>query len=117
MYPTIITSTDGAWLVCNESVVAGMHLIEEDDDLALEDDKLIGSVHIGNIYRTADGSKGRASELLRAITKWADSHGYTLTLYPCASGDLSQQNLIAWYERNGFHTTFGGLMIRRPTWK
>jgi hypothetical protein len=74
----------------------------------------VGSIILTGLDRQANGVKGRASEVLTALTKWADANNERLLLSPAASGDLKQPDLIKWYERNGFTTTSDGLMERNP---
>ena len=81
--------------------MAGTREIEEDDDISLEYPSRVGAVMITGIDRQAEGQKGRASEVLKAMTDWADTNNKQLVLMPAASGDLKKDNLIDWYSRNG----------------
>lgn len=67
------------------------------------------------LERQAGGQKGRASDTLKALIKWADENNERLVLTPAASGDLKQVELVAWYERNGFTRAADGAMERNPT--
>jgi ribosomal protein S18 acetylase RimI-like enzyme len=58
--------------------------------------------------------KGFARTLMREITADADREGITLYLEINASGDMSYDQLAAWYERNGFED-IGGIYRRRPS--
>ena len=101
-------------MVANESVSASMRRIAEDDDFAFDHPDLAGAVLIQNISRDRDGATGRASEVLRAVTDWADQNNETLALVPAARGALSTEQLRDWYARNGFVERRGGAMVRKP---
>lgn len=59
--------------------------------------------------------KGYASTLLKRVLYEADQEGITLTLEVIPSGNLDEQQLTAWYERNGFIKQGNGVMKRvRP---
>ena len=101
-------------IVGNESVLGGLRRVTADDYVALDTPARVGSIILTGLDRQANGVKGRASEVLTALTKWADANNERLLLSPAASGDLKQPDLIKWYERNGFTTTPDGLMERNP---
>jgi hypothetical protein len=104
-------------IASNESVIAGLRKIGEDDDIALENPSRVGSVLISGIDRQRDGQKGRATELLQSITSWADKNNFPLVLVPAASkveNGLDNQQLEAWYTRNGFRKQADGAMVRAP---
>jgi len=92
----------------NKQAVAGVKVIEEDDDLAYEG-YYPGFAVLSGINSTG---KGYASEVLRAVCQWADSKGHRLVLCPIASGELGQDALVSWYERNGFKQDEAGMMVR-----
>jgi len=92
----------------NKHAVASVKIIEEDDDLAYEGYYPSFAV-LSGINSTG---KGYASGVLMQVCQWADSEGYRLVLCPVASGNLSQAELIAWYERNGFKQDEAGMMVR-----
>ena len=101
-------------IVQNESVLGGLRRVTADDDVALDNDSRVGAVMLTGLDRQAGGSTGRASEVLKAFTDWADANNERIILSPAASGDLKQPELIQWYERNGFVATPDGLMERTP---
>jgi hypothetical protein len=100
----------------NESVTAALRLITEDDDIALDNPERAGYVMITGISLQHNGKPdaGRASDVLRAITMWADYNNIHLILVPSASGRLDNEMLSAWYERNKFYKELDGSMIRAP---
>jgi hypothetical protein len=102
-------------VVGNESVLGGLRRISEDDDIASESSNRVGAVLLTGLDRQAGGQTGRASEVVSALTEWADKNNETLVLTPAASGDLKQPDLIKWYERNGFKLMPDGAMERQPT--
>lgn len=97
----------------NDSVIASLRRIREDDDIALDAPERVGAILIENIYRTADGSTGKASAILRAITQWADEAQHTLVLIPAGEISGCKDALVAWYERNGFRRNNDGAMTRQ----
>ena len=98
----------------NESVMASLRRISEDDDIALDEPRRVGAVMLENINRLAEGRPGRATALLQDITNWADANGETIVLMPSGQIDGSRENLKAWYERNGFVAQPDGAMVREP---
>lgn len=102
-------------VVGNESVLGGLRRISEDDDIASESPNRVGAVLLTGLDRQAGGQAGRASEVVKALTEWADKNNETLVLSPAASGDLKQPELVKWYERNGFTQMPDGAMERQPT--
>lgn len=102
-------------IVFNEAVLGGLRRVVADDDVALDNPSRVGAVMLTGIDRQAGGSAGRASEVLTALTTWADISNERIVLSPAASGDLKQSELVKWYERNGFTTTPDGLMERNPS--
>jgi hypothetical protein len=102
-------------VVGNEAVLGGLRRVVADDDVALDNPSRVGAVMLTGIDRQAGGSAGRASEVLTALTNWADISNERIILSPAASGDLKQPKLVKWYERNGFTTTPDGLMERNPS--
>ena len=101
-------------IASNESVLAGLRRIGEDDNLAYEDPAHVGSIMVTGIERQHDGSHGRASAVLDALVKWADEKGERLVLSAKASGELDQAGLEAWYERRGFVKDDAGYHVRTP---
>ena len=108
---------NGRGIVFNESVLGGLRRITEDDDIASDYPSRNGAVMLTGLDRQAEGEKGRASDALQALTKWADTNNEKLVLMPSASGELSQSDLTSWYERNGFVTQSDGAMERAPATK
>lgn len=100
----------------NESVLASLRRINEDSDLLFDDPDVEGAVLISGIDRQDGGAPGRATEVLQAITSWADANGNKLALLPGMGSKyfLSKGQLEAWYERNGFVKRGSGLMVRKP---
>lgn len=100
----------------NESVTAGLRRINEDDDVTFDDPDVTGAIAISGINQQHDGTPnaGRASDVLRAITRYADANGEVLSLVPAASGRVNQEGLVAWYKRNGFEQRASGIMVRQP---
>lgn len=108
-----VTFRDDRGTASNESVTASLRVIEQDDDIALEDESRVGAVMLENIYRLDGGQPGRATELLQAITKWADDNQKTLVLMPSGEIAGSRENLKSWYARNGFVEQADGAMVRK----
>ena len=104
----------GKGIAYNESVLAGLRTIAEDDNIADDHPNRVGAVMLTGIDRQAGGAKGRASELLKGITDWADTNGKTIVLMPSGSIEGSRENLVSWYERNGFVQDNDGAMVRQP---
>jgi hypothetical protein len=100
----------------NESVTAGLRRIDEDDDVTFDDPDVTGAIAISGINQQHDGTPnaGRASDVLKAITRYADANGEVLSLVPAASGRVNQDGLVAWYKRNGFEQRASGIMVRQP---
>lgn len=96
------------------STSACVRIIEEDDDIALEDETLIGCVFVSSILRIGT-TRGHATPLLQAIKDYAGSR--PIALFPvagCVPDALSQEQLVAWYERHGFKRQPSGLFICHP---
>jgi hypothetical protein len=98
----------------NESVIASLRVIDEDDDIAFEYPKRVGAVMLENIYRVDKGETGRATPLLQSIANWADANGKKLVLMPSGEIANSRAALKNWYERNGFVSKADGAMEREP---
>jgi hypothetical protein len=98
----------------NESVLINAREIKEDDDIALEDESRVGAIMISTIDKVREGKPGRASAALKEMTDWADANNKRLVLMPSGSIAGSKDNLVAWYERNGFVQDFDGAMVRNP---
>ena len=109
-----VTMEGDRGIVSNESVLGALKRIGADDDIALEFPNRTNAVMLTGIDRQAGGATGRASEVLKALTAWADKTGEKLVLMPAASGDLKAPDLKAWYERNGFVLKSDGAMERPP---
>ena len=104
----------GKGIAYNDSVLAGLRTIAEEDNIADDHPNRVGAVMLTGIDRQAGGAKGRASELLKGITDWADTNGKTIVLMPSGSIEGSRENLVSWYERNGFVQDNDGAMVRQP---
>ena len=85
---------------------ANMRVISEDDDIALDNSELVGSVLIPNIAAKEPG-KGAGSKLLTSITDFADKQQVPLVVVPV------RPELKNWYARNGFEDR-GDFMVRSP---
>lgn len=72
-----------------------------------------GLIHRINVPHPHRG-KGIGSRLLKEICEDADRDGVTLVLYAYASGGLPMEQLVMWYERNGFELKKFMRMERRP---
>ncbi len=101
-------------IVSNESVLGGLRRITSSDDIAADAPERVGAVLLTGLDIQAGGKRGRASDVLRALTNWADANNERLVLVPSASGELRQADLVQWYERNGFKTLPDGAMERSP---
>lgn len=108
----------GDGIAFNESVLAGLKTVDEDSDIALEYPQFTGAVLISNIERQAEGTSGRATEVLRSITDWADANKKPLVLTAAASKSelMGQKGLEDWYKRNGFEfvSDTDKRMVRQP---
>lgn len=102
------------FLFSNRAVLVSAHRLSEDDDLVLEYPELENAVHVASVMRLAGADSGLASEALRQATDWADRSGEVLSLVAHASGPLTQEQLVSWYQRNGFEIASGKLMVRYP---
>jgi hypothetical protein len=113
--PAIVNIDEkGRGTAFNESVLAGTKGITADSDMGEDYPSRVGAVMITGIDRQAGGQKGRASEVLKTMTDWADANNKQLVLMPAASGDLKKDDLISWYSRNGFVQESDGAMVRQP---
>jgi TP901 family phage tail tape measure protein len=108
----VYPSRMGGFSASNESVLAGLHRVEAGTWSGPEKD--VGALILSGIDRQRDGKKGRSSDVLKAITEWADRNNERIILNAKASGDLPQEDLVKWYERNGFVTRKDGAMERTP---
>lgn len=108
----------GHGIAFNESVLAGLQTVDEDSDIALEYPQLTGAILISNIERQAEGTAGRATEVLKSITDWADANNKLLVLTAAASKSelMGQKGLEDWYKRNGFEfvAATDKRMVRQP---
>ena len=110
----ILSFQNGKGQVFNESVSIGFRAINEDDDITYEYPESEGWIYIYYVELQHNGQSGRASEVLKYLTNWLDVNNKIALLMPAASGKLSQDDLIAWYERNGFELEPSRHMIRYP---
>lgn len=110
----LLSFQNGKGQVFNESVSIGFRSINEDDDITYEYPESEGWIYIYSMELQHNGRSGRASEVLKYLTNWLDANDKTALLMPAASGKLSQDDLIAWYERNGFELEPSRHMIRYP---
>ena len=111
---TVKIDETGHGIAFNESVLAGTKGITADSDMGEDYPSRVGAIMITGIDRQAGGQKGRASEVLKTMTDWADANNKQLVLMPAASGDLKKDDLISWYSRNGFVQESDGAMVRQP---
>lgn len=96
---------------------AAFRTITEDDDIALDNEGLVGTTLITGM-NVQQRNKGLGSKLLNSIIDWADSNGKTLALVPAATpdvalGGLNQEQLRDWYAKNGF-VSRDDYMVRNP---
>jgi hypothetical protein len=96
----------------NESIAGSALLITEDDEVLFDLPEMFEHYYVASLYRTRDGVKGRASSALKELCNWADTNEKNLVLCPVASGDLTQRELVSWYNRNGFKWAACGYMVR-----
>ncbi len=99
---------------------AAFRTIKEDDDIALDDESIVGATLITGM-QVQQRNAGLGSKLLNSVLDWADSNGKTLVLIPAAEpdaalGGLSQEQLKAWYARNNFEDR-ADFMVRTPKTK
>ena len=73
----------------------------ENSHVTLQPDARNNAVSISYIGADTPG-QGQGGEMLRRVTEKADATGTRLTLYPQSEGGLDQDDLIAFYQRNGF---------------
>ena len=73
----------------------------ENSHVTLQPNTRDDAVNISYIEADTPG-QGQGGEMLRRITEQADATGTRLTLYPRSEGGLDQDELIAFYQRNGF---------------
>ena len=73
----------------------------ENSHVTLQPDARNNAVSISYIVADTPG-QGQGGEMLRRVTERADATGTRLTLYPQSEGGLDQDELIAFYQRNGF---------------
>jgi len=113
-----VVNENGAFIPAKEKggeleTTAHFKVLDEDNDIS---DNLVGATMITGMGATKEG-QGEGSKLLKAITAWADANGKKLVLVPAASpkGErgLSQEQLKAWYARNGFEDRID-YMVREP---
>jgi len=113
-----VVNENGAFIPAKEKggeleTTAHFKVLDEDNDIS---DNLVGATMITGMGATKEG-QGEGSKLLKAITAWADANGKKLVLVPAATpkGErgLSQEQLKAWYVRNGFEDRID-YMVREP---
>jgi len=65
---------------------------------------------------TPDDTRGQggARELMAAVTKYADEHGYKLRLNILPDEDTDFDRLVSLYRKNGFEKTTWPEMVRLP---
>jgi len=73
----------------------------ENSHVTLQPDARNDAISISYIEADTPG-QGQGGEMLRRVTEKADETGTRLTLYPRSEGGLDQDELIAFYQRNGF---------------
>jgi hypothetical protein len=98
----------------NPIASAGFKTLEEDNNLS---ENLVGATMITGMD-VSSRNQGAGTRLLNAITNWADTNNKTLALVPAAApdsalGGLTQEQLKAWYARNGFEDRVD-YMVRPP---
>lgn len=70
--------------------------------------KIITRINVPEKFR----GKGYGRQLLKQATDWADENGITLWLEINPYGQMTYDELEAWYKRNGFKGH--GIYKRRP---
>lgn len=70
---------------------------------------IITRINVPEMFR----GSGHGRKLLELITKDADAEKVVLFLEPAASGGLTQEQLVAWYNRHGFKYS-KGILRRLP---
>ena len=96
---------------------AGMRQLNEEDDLYDE----VGPAIIISGMSVKGRGQGAGGKLLSGITNWADQNKQRLVLVPAAQpdaalGGLTQEQLKAWYAKNGF-IDYVDYMVRDPAVK
>lgn len=84
--------------ISNVNVEIGLETLDDGDEALFIHDIYTDSEHQG---------KGYASKILNIILKWADTHDMPVALRASSEGHygikgLSQNELVRWYEKNGF---------------
>lgn len=94
-HPDPLMETYRVWTFKKGEVLIMTHLIERG-----------GKAHFSSIMSPTHGGKGYASKVVKEITKLADKHGVTMSLFAKPFGrfdnKLDMNQLIGWYKRNGF---------------
>jgi ribosomal protein S18 acetylase RimI-like enzyme len=75
-----------------------------------EDNYVITRINVPKEHR----GQGWGRALLQDAIKIADDSGYTLWLEINPYGEMTFQQLAAWYERNGFKKVSTGVYKRKP---
>lgn len=89
-------------IATNESVLAGLRVLSEDDDLVDDYPELRGAILVSSISRQHDGIRGRATEVLKTILNHATRNSKAVFLIPASGGELTTEQLAEWYARHGF---------------
>ena len=58
--------------------------------------------------------QGYGSHLLKVVLADANEENISIELLPSPSGGLDLEQLLAWYQRNGFEDDSEGFLVRRP---
>lgn len=72
--------------------------------------QIITRINVPEAHR----GRGIGNRLLKQCLTWADANNITLWLEINAYGDMSYEQLQAWYERNGFKEVVMGMWRRKP---
>ena len=89
--------------ISNAHCVAGVRVIEEDDDIALDCPERVGAVMLQTIYRT--GKNGFGNNVMAKVIAFAGDR--KIVLIPAC-----EPWVISWYERLGFKHCADGAMER-----
>lgn len=83
-------------------VAAFVNVIEEDDDLVYEDERMVGQWWVTDL-RTTQLRSWRAKECMNELFKSAKAAGVKfVALHPWARDGIDQESLIRFYESCGF---------------
>ncbi len=106
--------------VSNESIMLYFDRVHESEEgIGIGEDypETVGTIYVMNVFRRPGFKRGRASDVLRALTEWADKNHETLCLHATGSNavdELTPEALRVWYGRHGFEEIDDSVMVRSP---